>query len=51
MCGKVQIKSPKSLNDDLTPEQEPSQDFVEVAQPTPPEIEDDGQAQLTSFGR
>ena len=38
--------SPKSLNDDLIPEQEPSQDFVEAIQPAPLEMEDGGQATI-----
>jgi len=42
MCGEVQFNSPKILNDDLPPKQEPSQDFVEAIQPAPPEIGDGG---------
>ena len=46
MCSEVQVDSPKSLNGDLTLEQEPSQDFVEVIQLAPPEMEDGSQATI-----
>ena len=46
MCGEVQVNSFKSLNDDLALEQEPSQDFVEVVQHAPPEMEDRGQVTI-----
>ena len=39
MHDEVQVNSPKRLDDDLTPGQEPSQDFVESVQPTPLEME------------
>jgi len=42
MCGEVQVNSPKSLDSDLTFEEEPSQDFVNTIQPTPPKMEDGG---------
>ena len=40
MCSEILVDSPKSLNGDLTLEQEPSQDFVEAIQLAPPEMED-----------
>jgi len=49
MCDKVQVNSPKSLDDDLTPEQEPFQDFVEAVQPAPPEMGDGGQATINEL--
>jgi len=46
MCGEIQVNSPKGLNDDLTLEQGPFQDFVEAIQPLPPEMEDGDQATI-----
>jgi len=46
MYGEVHVDAPKNLNGDLILEQEPSQDFIEVVQPAPPEIEDGGPATI-----
>ena len=48
-CGEIQVDLPKSLNGDLTLEQEPSQDFVEAIQRVPPEMDDGGRGAINQL--